>query len=161
MKFEIKKFGSMRTPDGGGYSFDLYIDGAKAAFVCQEGNGGCTMVQWYDRVHGKSALEDKFAAHVAALPPEVIPETAEQWEKDLYPGGTRAIDTDTFLAGLADDYENARRIKRLCRTKTLYRLPNDKPGTFWEVRKPFSPDLKARLLAKHPQAVFVNETLSL
>ena len=50
MKFEIKGLKTWHTNDGGGYQFNLYIDGKKALWVHNDGNGGCTNI---------SPLEDR------------------------------------------------------------------------------------------------------
>lgn len=160
MRFEIKKFQSMRTDDGGGYSFDLYMDGKLAAFVCQEGNGGSTMVRWSDQKHGASELEKQFDAYVDALPAEALAADAQEWEKELYPDGKIKVDADTFLAQLADEYELTKRFKRMCKSKTLFRLPEDGKEHYRTVKQPFTPELKAKILARHPGATFINEEVA-
>lgn len=159
MKFEIKKFQSMRTNDGGGFSFDLYMDGVKAAFVCDEGNGGCLFVQWSDRKQGVSELEKKFDEYVKALPPEKVPDTAEAWEKEMYPTGFRTLDGDMFFYTMVDAYENAKRLRRMCAKKTLFRLPEDGTEFYRTINRPFSPEVKAHIMQKYPTAAILNESL--
>lgn len=139
--FEIKKFQSMRTLDGGGFSYDLYIDGKKAAFILDEGHGGGVFARWYDQ-----KLEAVLEAHVATLP-----------DPPPSDGFQMKMDAELFFYQLADEYEMAKKLRRACKTKTLYRMPGDK---IFEVKRPFSPEIKAHILSKHPEAKFINEEVT-
>lgn len=48
MNFQIKGFKTWATHDGGGYQFNLYLDGKKFAWVHNDGNGGCVDMKFYD-----------------------------------------------------------------------------------------------------------------
>lgn len=156
MKFEIKKFQSMRTDDGGGFSFDLYIDGVKAAFVIDEGNGGGVWPRWFDRMHGLSDLEKKFNEYVATLPPIPLPEDALESEKSFYP---RPMDAETFLCQLVDDFEAKRQLRRWCSKKTVFRLPEDKVGEYRTINRKFDAQVRDQIRRKYPTAIIENEVV--
>lgn len=153
-KFTIKRFESFRTHDGGGFNFDLYVDGKKVAEVAEEGHGGGLLVRW-DDPKASVAMEE----YVAALPSEKLPDEADTWLLEMYPTGFRTLDVETFLCKLADDYENAKRMKRLCSKKTLFRLPEDNEGQYRVISRKFDPVVKAHIYSKYPNATILNETL--
>jgi hypothetical protein len=152
MKLTIKKFQTMRTLDGGGYSYDLHIDGVKAAFVIDEGHGGMVMAQWYDR-----SLEPAFNAHVASLPPKPVDPNAEQWVKDMHPKGFETVTDEMVFEDLAADYELEKKLRSKCKKMTCFRLPSDARGEFRTLNSPYSPKAKEWILKKYPDAVILNE----
>lgn len=155
MKFTLKRFQSFRSHDGGGFNFDLYIDGKKAAEVSDEGHGGGLLVRWE-----KGDFEKQFEAHVAALPPEPLAADAAKWEHELYPSGFSTMDGDTYLCSLVDAYENNKRLARHCKNKTVFRIPSDAKGNYRTLSVPFNEASKAKVLAKYPEATFLNEAIA-
>lgn len=63
---------------------------------------------------------------------------------------------ELLVARLCDELELERKLQRRCRAATLFRLPGEPKESYREVRAPFTPALKARILAKHPKAEFIN-----
>jgi hypothetical protein len=68
--------------------------------------------------------------------------------------------------GLIDDavqaLEEAKRLKRICRTSTLYRVKGEtyEDGAYMQIRRPFSPEVALAIRARHPQGVtIINEEL--
>jgi hypothetical protein len=121
MKFEIKGFKTWSTMDGGGYQFNLYVDGKKSFFVHNDGNGGCIDVHPYDtftKPNAPSPSFDALMAHIKSLP---------QYE---FMGKMFNHDMDTFMDGLVNEYEKEKQLKKYRKTNTLFRLLNDEKGTF-------------------------------
>lgn len=139
MQATVKGLSTWATDDGGGYQAVLCIDGRKVAVFTQDGRGGPLCWELEDRV--------RFWAW------------AEQYgvsEQQVIPCDTPI---DTAAAELVDAYEHARQLRRWCRTKTLFTLPGDEPGTFRTIKAPFSERAKAFILGKYPNATIINEAI--
>lgn len=149
-KLEIKGLKTWQGRDGYGYQGDLYVNGRKALHFLDEGNGGAVWVDYFDASGQRSRRQPEtgpgaeFLAYVAALPAD-----AEGRKPSI----------DIVLAGLADEHELSRRLVRACKSKTLFRVPGDAPAAYREIKKPFTPELRAQVVARHPEAVFINETV--
>lgn len=124
--YQIKNLRSCEAADGVAWSGTLYRDGKRIAKVRDGGNGGMLDIDWLDHrrigLVGTSDEHDRIEAYVATLP-------GERWE-----GRVIEADIETFVAELADHAENMTRLKRHCRTKTLFRLVGDERGA-WRTLK--------------------------
>lgn len=131
MNLKIKGLKTWATNDGGGYQFTLYRDGKKCAFVHNDGNGGCLEYLWFD-----SDSEDKIQSFVETLP---------DWESHGYKG---KMSMDIFMEELINEYEMSKKIARLRKKSTLFRLLSDEKSV---VRSVNTLDLEQakRLLEKH------------
>lgn len=138
MKVELKNVklaGGEETPR---FEATLYIDGTRAAHVSNGGTGASCRWFWYEK-----ALEAPFKAFATAAHPE---DTFEQ--------------EDAVVYGLLDDAAERKALKRLCKKKTLARLPGRtyKPGEWSVFAATFSPAVKASIVATHgAETVFANE----
>lgn len=112
MNFQIKAFKEWNTYDGGGYQFNLYLDGKKFAYVHNDGNGGMIDMHFADAPY----------PHVQDTPNGKI------WEEYVKSFGQwwcidRMIDhdTDIVIDKLVNEYEmNKQRKKGI-----LFRLVDD------------------------------------
>ena len=109
MKFDIKGFKTWSTHDGGGYQFNLYLDGKKFAFVHNDGNGGMIDIE-FD--HPKN--EGIWNEYVASF---------GQWD---CLGSMIDHDTDIVVDKLVNDYEMDKRRKK----GILFRLVKDGESTY-------------------------------
>jgi hypothetical protein len=109
MKFDIKGFKTWSTHDGGGYQFNLYLDGKKFAFVHNDGNGGMIDIE-FD--HPKN--EDIWDEYVASF---------GQWD---CLGSMIDHDTDIVVDKLVNEYEMGKRRKKCI----LFRLVKDGESTY-------------------------------
>ena len=109
----IKGLKTWSTHDGGGYQFNLYLDGKKIAFVHNDGNGGATEIGW----SSKSA-EAMVNEYVKTLP---------NWVSGDYSG---EMTVDIFLEELLRDYEQETWLAKQRKKGTLYRLVSDSAETF-------------------------------
>lgn len=149
-KFEIKGLKTWQGREGYGYQGDLHVNGRKALHFLNEGSGGATWIDYFDATGKRGVREPEtgpaaeFLAYVAALPGDA--------------DGMKPT-VDMVLAGLADEHELTRRLQRACKTKTLFRVPGDAPESYREIKQAFTPGLRAQVVAKHPEAIFINESL--
>jgi hypothetical protein len=96
--------------------------------MIDEGNGGSLRSAWFSRATHLAVL-----AHVDALP--IVPSVTDD-EKALWPNG-RKQDFDGFVEVLINELAHDRRLRRLCKTKTVFRLPTDKPDVFHTLNVPY------------------------
>ncbi len=164
---------AMRT-DGGGYSVanvrshrghegmrgvngTLLRDGKKVAEFYDDARGGEWELRFFDAggrpVHGGPEAE-RLDAFVKALPPE----------PSDFGGEPLRISVDMFLAGLCDEYEattgHEKWLRGRCATQTLFLHAGEKDGPqarYRVVKRPYSPEVKAHLLAKYPGCIIINE----
>lgn len=121
MKFEIKGFKTWSTMDGGGYQFNLYVDGKKTFFVHNDGNGGMVDIHPYEtweKPNAPSPSFDALMAHIKAKP---------QYE---FMGKMFDHSIDTFMDELVSDYEREKQLNKYRKTNTLFRLLTDEKDTF-------------------------------
>jgi hypothetical protein len=103
----VKTFTGMEGP---GFSATLWRDGRPIASVLDEAVGASFLFHWkFD------ADEVALRALCAQVPPA------------LFEGLTIAYNIDQLVSRLVDDYENDKRLKRIARKKTLFRIKGDSP----------------------------------
>lgn len=130
MQIAIKNFRSCRGNESDMFSFTLYLDGKKAAEVSNDGHGGMNLTRWLDR-----ELHRAFLAHctTAARPimdswrsgdPDDALTTDEMFA--VYVKSEEVIDVvlNDFLANM----EEEKQLRKLCKTKVVFRLKSDKDG---------------------------------
>jgi hypothetical protein len=96
--------------EGQGFNATLCRDGKPIAFVIDDANGGCFHFQWNSRDEEKS-LESV----CKELPPT-------QFE-----GMTITYNPDMLLTRLIDEHLNGKRLERIAKGKTLFRVKGDDP----------------------------------
>ena len=112
MNFQIKAFKEWNTYDGGGYQFNLYLDGKKFAYVHNDGNGGMIDMHFADSPypHAHDTPNGKIWKEYV--------KSFGQWE---CLGEMIDHDTDIVIDKLVNEYEmNKRRKKGI-----LFRLVSD------------------------------------
>jgi hypothetical protein len=148
MKLSVKNMKTMRSRDGYDWSCDLYIDGVKAAYVHDFGNGGPVDFEWY-----RKDLRQPFLDYVETLP-----------ESDTHEFGmvvSLKPDAGSVVAQLCDDLEMEKKLKNWCKTKTVVKMKKDlnNPAAFTTFKHPYGPDIKNHIIKKYGDEVaeFVNE----
>lgn len=143
--YTVKNVKTMQGMEGIAYSCTLYRDGIKIAECIQDGRGGNTNIRFLNRDE-----EKKLDAHCATLPP--CP--------PFYPGDKpMPMDADMFIAGLVDQIEVNKQLKRWCKTKTVYRIPGRqyKEGEYEVSKTSYSPKVKDFLVGKYGNVEILNE----
>lgn len=143
LKYEVRKYHELKTREGYAYTFTLYVDGKPACTVENKGDGGATWIDW--QVSGAtrmwstvgSRLAPQVLAHVATLPPLTDPKCPPL-----------AMDLELWLGQVAEEFVHERKLKRLCRTNTVFRYADDEPGAWKVLRRPFSPAVAKEIRSK-------------
>jgi hypothetical protein len=145
MKVELKnikvcRFASQETEC---FEASIYIDGKKVGSVDNDGRGGTNRYYFNSR-----EVREAFEKHCKSLP-----------DVDVY-GSMLPMSDDLFISQLMDEYEKMKQIRRWCKTKTVFRLPSDAEGEFRTLNYKWNPMVKAKILAKYPDAEFMNEKVA-
>lgn len=111
---------------------DVYLDGKKAFFFGQGDWGGPSTIEAYSK--SPMSVED-FEAWVKGL-------NLRNEEYDL------EIDAELYLEDLLNDLLEERRLKRMCKTKTVLRLKSE-PGGISSYNKPCTPEMRAWVVKEH------------
>jgi hypothetical protein len=134
MKFEIKNFKAVRGHDGQGFQCSLYVDGARAAYVFDDGWGGD-----YQFSEENPRLMKLYDQHVLAQP-----------QYDIGHGfGPTDHNRDTILGGLIDKHEAKKQLKKWCKNETLFRITGDEEGSWRTIGYPFCQKVKDLLVKKY------------
>jgi hypothetical protein len=154
-RITLKKVKTFKGMDGVGINVDVYFDGKKVAEALDEGCGGEMMIHFLDR-----NMETTVTNYITSLniPAEVV----------SYPGVPTfemPYNLEQIINNFIDGMETQRRLKAICRTKTLVRLMD---GEFVTFPIAFSPAVKAKIAEMAPTfpkkfgaafAAIVNEEL--
>jgi len=148
--YEVKGVKSFVGMDGYGFNATLYRKGKKVAFCIDEGCGGEVRIDWlaktpkdvddkegWKKYHAAVKVEeDLLDAHIATLP-----------EVD----GLK-IDAGWFVTDCVSKYEldrDARKMKKQCQTKILFRTSKQKNGGYMIIDAPFSDKAREHVLNKY------------
>ena len=149
MKIELKNISHSKalSEETNAFSATVFIDGKRAGAVSNNGHGGAHRYHPYE-------LEKTLNDYAKTLPPIV----SDLKNNDGTPF-TYAASADTLIDEVFADALEAKDMKRLCAKKTLFREAGKeyKKGEWISYNRPFTPEFKAWVLAKHPAATFANE----
>jgi hypothetical protein len=129
-KLTIKNLKTCRGREGIAFSCIVYVDGVKAAFASDDGNGGEMRIDWTPtRTPGKSIWEspvkDRLEAYCKTLPPHKFP--AYDGTDDL----SEMPWTIAFLIDHAiDAIETEKKLKRWCKTKVVFHVEGESDETY-------------------------------
>jgi hypothetical protein len=128
----------------------VYVDGVKAGEVSNEGSGGPNSYHPHE-------LWQALERHAQTLP-AIVSDLVRDGEPFTY-----RPSADTLIDAAVEAAEEAKRIKRLCRTSTLYRVNGEEyaPGAYMQLKRPYSEAVALAIRARHPQGVtIINEEVS-
>ena len=153
MKIELKnvKFAAFASEETNCFSATVWIDGVKSGTAENSGKGGMTFIE-------PQSLADKLNAYGKTLPLKVSSMTNPDGTPFTY-----VEDAESLIDGLLADHLEQKQLKRLCATTTLFRIAGQTfaEGEYLVVKAKFTPELRARIIAKHGQGVtFLNETMA-
>lgn len=153
--YTVKGIKTFRGMEGQGFNATLCRDGRPVAFVYDDASGGEISIEWKNR--GDNRTIDWWNYKGEPMQVSCCGDEAQLYEflrgrtrpGYLDPTKPEQIDPDEFIADLVwDAVENRRKI-RACKTKTLFRLKDDKEGECWTLNRPFTPEVKADLQKKY------------
>lgn len=134
------------------FSATVYIDGKRAGTAHNRGCGGPTSVDWSDCDLG-AEYEEWLADEV------ILAQDPTDPEKTMF----ITYEKIGWKVGEAlEAYEDARWLKRQCKTKTLFKLNDqENPDDWWEIKAPFCELAKAKLQKMYGNnlGVIANETV--
>ena len=138
MKVELKNVKGFDGPDSYCFKASLYVDGKKRGEVHDDGNGGCINFSDWD-------VEKELDEYGKTLP------------KDNSFGIEIEIDANILVGDALNAYEETKFLKRTCKKKTVFSTPKMPKGEYKTVNSTYSPQVKAWVLEKYPDAVIYNE----
>lgn len=140
--FQVKNLKQIQGNDGYVFSCTIYIKGKIAFTVFNDGNGAPNQY---------NVIDKKLYAETEKLITEYSPV--------FYMGLSMDYTMDLFVDDLLDEYEHKKLLKKWCKTKTVFRLPNDEIGAYRTISKMFTEEIKNYLKKKYPDVEIVNENL--
>lgn len=145
-KIEVKNLKQMQGHDGYVFSVTVYVDG-KRSFTAH--NDGWGAENWYESVSENGDVDIKRCEEYAK--PQIFE----------FGGDTMQSNLDILLDEYLAEYEEQKQLKTWCRNKTIFVLPSDNTKTdgYRTVNAKFTPEIKAWLLKKYPDAKIINETV--
>ena len=117
------------------FTATLYIDGAKAAHVKNEGTGGDNHPRFIDR-----ELEKEFHEFCKSLPPEYLDDD----DDDPYP-----MTYDSFIGQLLTEWISNDDWKKACKKGLVFRLKNDNGDQYRTTKGKYSPELASAIREKY------------
>ena len=146
MKVELRGIKGHEGPDSYCFRATLLLDGKKCGEVMDDGNGGAISF-----THQLS--ERELQKYAETLPHKNFP---EEWGGGSYPQSA-----DSLVHDALSEYLEQRRLKTMCRTKTVFTMPSTPDGMVEVLRQKFTPEIKAYLVGKYgPEITILNETLT-
>jgi len=152
-KYSVAKIKTFRGMEGDGLNAVLLRDGAKAADILDEGNGGEMSYDWVDM--NKGVEEAKFAAFI-------------EFERSKIPADKKDDDGfndhelfcgDIWVWDQVTEVLNDRRNRKACKTKTLFQVGKDIGTDRWLQVKGADPGARAWIEKKYAgqKIVFMND----
>ena len=130
------------------FNASIYVDGKKVGDAKNNGRGGANDIDVFtkDGRWNRDLISDM----------ELEAET-HTW---TYEGETYSHNLDSYIGKLVDDFEEQRNLKRMCRTKTLYRIPDKTydEGEYHIMKHKYGEDVKTYLTKTYGDGVrIINE----
>ena len=87
--------------------------------------------------------------------------TLPKWGSEFESGKEYNTDKDIFVTDLVNAYEKKKKIKRMCRNKTVFTMNGMKENEYYTIHIPFNDITKAKLEKKYKGRglVLLNETI--
>ena len=130
-RYTVRNVKTFLGTEGYGFNATLCRDGKPVAFVIDDANGGCFHFQWTSPIE-EAALEA----------------VCKQTPPTDFEGLSIVHKADRFLSQLVDNYENDKRLKRIAKKKTLFRVKGDSPDE-WRTLNAMGEKASAYLVKKY------------
>jgi len=158
-EYTVKSVKTFRGREGMGFNATLCRDGKKVALVDDAANGGSYSYHWLDYKEGRKVEVDIVNWQGKAVKMHCTPEQAKFVEHVRAHTKETFEPEDRFVVDLVDDFEEAKTLKRWCRTKTVIILKGDAKGNYHTFNDKYSAAMKAYIEKKYGDQVaeIVNE----
>lgn len=141
----LKSLKTCEGNEGMAFSATVYVDGKKAAFARDDGNGGMMFIDWTPtRKKGgtiwESPLKDRLEAWCAEQPPVD------------YGDFSCPVDIEMLINREIDRMMEEKQLRRWCRTKVLFRVEGDADGEYRTLKVKFKGNedrVRAQLTRKY------------
>lgn len=160
--FDIKGLKTWRSRDGGGYQYTLTHNGKAVATVTNDGNGGCTDIDWSGLTwNGRLAVgfnanatpaQVKKATAQAALS-KAAKDALDAFVAALPPHHYHGMDLKVDAGWVAEELVNIAETRKSLRSKTLFRVD----GTEYQIKAVYDAKVAAYIKGKYPTATILNE----
>ena len=120
------------------FSASVYLDGKRVGTARNRGNGGCN----------EYAIAHEHLQELEAI------------ARDLCPEDIAYEHLDYVVIGLVTTELDRQWLKRHCRKKTLYRLPDMPEGQYRQILRPYDHRVRAYIREKYPDATIINEVVA-
>lgn len=157
--YKIRKLKSFEGHEGLGFNCELVRDNKPVAYAINDASGGGVDFRWYDNAQPKvdiNTYDHQGKPHTyKGTPEEKL--FVMQANKFFYEfmGSQHRHNAETYIEGLIDDYTLDRRFKRLSRTRTIFRLMEDKPDAWRTLDKPYNPHMAKYLDNKYGRGKYI------
>ena len=163
--YEVKGVKSFTGHEGYGFNATLYRKGKKVARVDDMASGGEMDYRWLDNdyviidfegydgreFHRKGTKEEKlFLNFIKSIPPQ---------ESDFAEIDSFKWNGDCFVSHLVGEYESRQKIKKWCRTKTVFQTTDCKEGEYRTLNCKYDERARQHIMTKYPDAVIMNERI--
>lgn len=153
-KYTIKGLKTFIGREGHGYNVNLHRDGIRVAFIIDHATGGEVDFQWLDR-NGKNWVECEVTRWDGK--PETVRMTPEEkllreflkgkMSPPCFPGDVESQMTPVeFVVSLITEHEVNQKLRKICKTKTAFRLVGDEALSYRAIPVVFTPKVKQNLL---------------
>jgi hypothetical protein len=146
VKIELKnvKVFALMSDDSLAYTATVYVDDVRAFTAANRGDGGATVFAPVSP--GTAHLITAAEEYARTLPPYV----SQYGELDY--------DLELLIDVMAGEWQAEQRLKRMCRKKTVFRLPGQDAGAYMVFGAPYSAKVKAVIVDEYgPDVEIVNE----
>lgn len=164
MNYTVKNIKTFRGMEGTGFNANLYRGNKKVAFVIDDAQGGELRYEWEDykaervRIYGKNYAGEEFT-YKGTPEEKLLVEYAASLPGLKHGGIEIPCSPDLLIEELINKAENRKHLKKLSKTKTLFKYEHDKDGQWRVYNKPFDVNIiEALKKASKPKIVsYVNE----
>ena len=132
------------------FTATLYIDGAKAAYVKNEGTGGDNHPRFLDR-----ELEKEFHEFCKSLPPQDYGMDADGAFNETYP-----MNYDSFIGDLLTEWIENDDWKKTCKKGIAYTLTSHKDGEYMLWKVPYSPEMAEQVRKQYSETGNLKEIIN-
>ncbi|NIT54854.1 MAG: hypothetical protein GWN00_01000 [Aliifodinibius sp.] len=138
--FQVKNVKATAIEGELAYTASFYVNGKRVCAISDAGYGaGCD----YKVLH--KALFSQVEDYINSVG-EVTTEH-----------GTLPYTFEWMIGQLINEFQENKKLKVWCKTKTVMQLPGDPAGQYRTVDYPFTPAVKQFLNGKYPDAIIINE----
>ncbi len=143
VKIELKsvKIYEALSDDTTAFSCAVYVNGVKAFVARNDGQGGCNKYDELKPLDKSRELLRQAQDYARSLPPKPFGDDTLDYDLDLL--------IDEMLV----EWDTNRWLKRHCKSKTVFRLPADEPGTWRTLAVAYGPKVREHLVGKYGDQV--------